>query len=362
MGFEMKAFIDDIFAPLKGEILTIMIDLPHGSIMDNPEWNDRREMASEWLSKIKKCAGQWELTVNPLITYRATGGDNADLPDNCYMKEKIFPMKSIVEASTIIISMPEFSATAPLYEYSLRMKQLRVASMPGAARFMEETGLSADYKKIREKCDALVPIFNWATGAEVVFSTGHHCYFDLTGPAIAYGEDGILHPERGGTEYSCANIPAGEVYIVPEEGPNSLTRGDLPFMLGGELGVFKVRSNRIVETVGKGHQIEMLGNQVHRDRAWQNIAEFAIGVNDQATITGNVLQDEKAGFHWAYGRSDHLGGKVGIKDFISPDNVVHRDTVYATCNPVVCTSLEMIFPDGSKKQLIRDGFLLFPIP
>ena len=31
-----------------------------------------------------------------------------------------------------------------------------------------------------------------------------------------------------------------------------------------------------------------------------------------AEVTGCVLEDEKAGFHWAFGRSDHLGGVVGV--------------------------------------------------
>ena len=361
MGFDMEKFIDDIFAPLKGEILTIMIDIPHGAISDNAEWIERREMASEWLEKASRYSPKWNLEVNPLVNYPATGGDNADLPETCFLKGQPFSLKDIIESSTMIISMPEFSATAPLYEYSLRLKQLRVASMPGAARFMEETGLAADYRKIRQRCDALVPLFNLASGADVRFSTGHHCYFDLTGSG-AYGEDGILHPERGGTEYSCANIPAGEVYIVPNESQNSLTKGELPFMLGRHLGVFRVKSNRIVEILGKGVEIEALGKRIHQDRAWQNIAEFAIGINDRAIVTGNVLQDEKAGFHWAYGRSDHLGGIVGIDNFISPGNVVHRDIVYARGNPVVCSSLEMIFPDDSKIKLIKDGILLSPIP
>ena len=36
-----------------------------------------------------------------------------------------------------------------------------------------------------------------------------------------------------------------------------------------------------------------------------------------AIVTGNVLEDEKAGFHWAYGRSEHLGGVTGPDAFTS---------------------------------------------
>ncbi|MCK4943731.1 MAG: hypothetical protein KAS65_09150 [Candidatus Aminicenantes bacterium] len=357
MGFEMETFIDDIFAPTEGEVLTVMIDIPHGKITDNQEWKARRRMAEEWLNKIKMIASKWKLNVNPLVTYRASGGNNADIPDTGCMLKKEISLKDIIEASTMIISMPEYSATAPLYEYSRRLKKLRVASMPGTAKFMEETGLAADYIKIHKRCQYLVPIFKRASGAEVRFSSGHFCYFDLS-TNEAYGEDGILHPERGGTEYSCSNLPAGEVYIVPNESQESHTHGELPFRPGNEVGVFTVASNRIVEVKGHGLEIESFRQRILGDKAWQNIAEFAIGINDRATITGNVLQDEKAGFHWAWGRSDHLGGTIGIKNFNSPENVVHHDIVYARGNPIVCTSLDMVFPDGSKKQLIKDELLI----
>jgi leucyl aminopeptidase (aminopeptidase T) len=64
------------------------------------------------------------------------------------------------------------------------------------------------------------------------------------------------------------------------------------------------------------------------------VAEVAFGCNEHARVTGNVLEDEKAGFHWAYGRSDHLGGTVGVDAFSRRDHVVHQDIVYARGNPV----------------------------
>jgi leucyl aminopeptidase (aminopeptidase T) len=86
-----------------------------------------------------------------------------------------------------------------------------------------------------------------------------------------------------------------------------------------------------------------------------NIAEVAIGCNDMARVTGNLLEDEKAGFHWAYGRSDHLHGKFGAKEFSSPEKVIHLDFVYAKGNPIVCKKLVFIHPDGTGTLAIRDG-------
>ena len=357
MIFNMEKFIENIFAPQKGEILTIMTDIPNNKEQDNPEWKERRSMAEEWLEEIGKIAKKWDMQVNPLVTYKATGNHNANLPEKCSIGDEKIKTSEIIDKSTIILSMPEFSATAPLSKHSTSSKKLRVGSMPGVAKFMENTGLAADYNKIAKKCDSLISFFNGAVGAEASFSTGHKCYFDLTKNEF-HRDDGMLHPEAAGKEESISNLPAGEVYTVPNENSNSLTEGELPFNEGNERGVFVIKANKIVEIQGNLNEISNLKKQMEEDPACRNIAEFAIGVNPKATVTGNVLQDEKAGFHWAFGLSEHLGGTNGESNFISPENVIHRDFVYAKGNVIECSLLEIIFEDKTKRTLIKNGELL----
>ena len=91
------------------------------------------------------------------------------------------------------------------------------------------------------------------------------------------------------------------------------------------------------------------------DPARANIAEVAFGVNDKAEVTGEVLEDEKAGFHWAFGRSDHLGGVVGVDYFESPENVVHQDIVYAKGNPIQVERATIIHPDGRQVVVIDEA-------
>lgn len=357
MAFNLGKFFEDIFKPQKGEIVTVMHDVAHGDIKDNDLWKDRRKMAAEWRDGLATLAGKWGITVNPLATYNATGGNNAGLPETIWMGGEERPLADVVTQSTIVIAMPEFSATAPLYMYARESDRLRIASMPGVAKFMEETGLSADYHKIGKKCKVLEEIFNRAIAAEVEFSTGHVCYFDLPLENKALIDDGILHPERAGSDEALSNLPAGEVFCVPNENEDSKTAGELPEIVGGDVAVYVVESNRIVDVRGSGPQVEALREKFATDPGWQNLAEFAIGVNDKAKVTGIVLEDEKAGFHWAYGRSDHFGGQNGIAQFNSPENVIHLDIVYAKNSPIVCARLDMIFGDGSRQTLISDGEL-----
>ena len=76
-------------------------------------------------------------------------------------------------------------------------------------------------------------------------------------------------------------------------------------------------------------------------------------------MTGNVLEDEKAGFHWAYGRSDHLGGTVGVDKFASLDTVVHNDIVYARGNPIMVTRAVALHPDRKVTILRNSTYELF---
>jgi leucyl aminopeptidase (aminopeptidase T) len=334
-----------------------MYDEPHGDVTDNQNWQDRRAMAEEWRDRLAEMAHRWDIKVNPIVIYKATGGNNADLPEECEMGEQKAKFEDVIKSSTIVLAMPEFSATAPLYGYSKASDKLRVGSMPGVARFMQESGLSADYAAIAEKAKMLGEVFDKAIAAEVEFSTGHKCYFDLPPENHAHMDDGILHPDKAGTDASLSNLPAGEVYCVPNENDDSKTEGELPVKLDNEVAVYVVKNNRIVDVKGESKEAAEMRENFKADPAWQNIAEFAVGLNDKAKVTGIILEDEKAGFHWAYGRSDHFGGKVGVKDFTSPQNVVHMDVVYAKESPITCAKLDMIFPDNTRKTLIVNGDL-----
>ncbi|MDH4209225.1 MAG: hypothetical protein OEV76_10155, partial [Anaerolineae bacterium] len=71
-------------------------------------------------------------------------------------------------------------------------------------------------------------------------------------------------------------------------------------------------------------------------------------------ISGIVLEDEKVmGMHWAYGRSDHIGGVTGVAQFSHPSHVVHQDIVYAKGCPVEVASLVLEYQNGATEEIIK---------
>lgn len=357
MAFELEKLLTDVFAPQGGDVVTIMVDLPHGEIRDLEDWRERRQMAQDWHRQIAAFSKRYDVLVNPIVTYEASGSSNADMPDYGWCRGDSVLLEDVIRDSTIVISMPQFSASAPLLGFTRKYDNLRVASMPGAAKSMEETGLSANYGQIAATCAKVAPLFEKADTIEVTFSTGHTCTFDVSDHKGVFQDSGLLHPGVGKDALRFANLPAGEVFTCPNEADDSRTAGEVPAAFGDEIILFVVRNNQIVDVKGDGIAAATMRQEFDQEPALRNIAEVAIGCNDKAVVTGNVLEDEKAGFHWAYGRSDHFGGRVGVADFSSPGKVRHMDIVYAKGSPIVCTRFDCLFPDGTRRTVIRDGEL-----
>jgi hypothetical protein len=357
MIFSLEKLFVAVFAPQNGDIVSIMYDLPLDDIPDTPEWLERRQMAEEWRQEIVRFSRKYGLQVNPLVMYDATGMHNSDLPVYGMCEGNRVRLEDVARDSTIIISMPQFSASAPLVAFTKKYENLRVASLPMVTRGMQGTGLSANYNKIARICAQIAQLFDKSDGIEVVFSTGHTCYFDKSDHKPCIQDNGHLHPTVDNGAIRLMNLPAGEVFIVPNELPTSQTRGEIPVSYDSELVVFIVQSNQIIDVRGEGPMEVEMRAAFQSEKAMRNIAEVAIGCNDKAVVTGNALEDEKAGFHWAFGRSEHLGGTVGPQDFSAPNKVIHQDIVYAKGNPIVCKRFTLVSPDGIRQTVIRDGVL-----
>ena len=354
---ELEKLLIDVFDPQPGEKVLVMTDLPHGGLSDYEGWTERREMASEWHSAFKGLESQLGITVHPLLTYPATGAHNGPLPEQGEIEGQKVRFGEILADTNIVLALTQYSATAPLIEYTQRFPNLRVASMPMVMRSMEETALSADYSEVGRKAHILRDKLDQAEGAWVEFSTGHQMYFDLR-YRDAHADDGQLHADKEGARI--INLPSGEAYIVPYEGEldgePSRTEGTLPVMLGEELVLGRVEENLIVEVIGDGPEAAEAREHLTMDEALRNVAELGLGCNDQAVVTGNVLEDEKVmGMHWAFGLSDHLGGTVGVDDFSDPMHVEHRDWVYPQGGPIEISSLILEYEDGTSEEIIRDG-------
>ncbi|MGI9953072.1 aminopeptidase [Moorellaceae bacterium AZ2] len=202
----------------------------------------------------------------------------------------------------------------------------RVASMPGIDLDMLVRTMGADYVSIKELTERLSSILSQASRVEVRTDKGTDITFSVSGRK-AIADTGMLQ-QRG----SFGNLPAGEAYIAPVEGTGE---GTIVFdgMIAG-VGVLRnpvrvfIAGGRVKNIEG-GVEAETLKSLLASvgDQLAYNLAEFGIGTNDRATITGKILEDEKVigTVHFAFGDNASMGGQVRVPLHI--DGVIKNPTV-----------------------------------
>ncbi|MDD2237080.1 MAG: hypothetical protein PHG65_07735, partial [Kiritimatiellae bacterium] len=165
--FNLPKLIRDVFDPQPRETALFLVDLPTPEAPESTDWQDRRLMAADWRAAFL----EYGVTCPPLLFYPATGANNGDLPPAGQMKEQNVCIADELAKVDIALAFTRYSATAPLAALAQKTGTLRVASLPGVLRRMEQTALAADYEKVARQADALAERLQHAESAQVVFST-----------------------------------------------------------------------------------------------------------------------------------------------------------------------------------------------
>ena len=184
----------------------------------------------------------------------------------------------------------------------------RIASMPGITEnMMRSGGITADCRKLNEIALAWNRHLENVRELRVVSSIGTDITFDLQGCSWKM-DTGMCH-EKG----CSSNLPAGEMYIAPKDASGV-------FVVDGSMSGFGILDSPLEITVRDRYVSSIKGKMAARlegvlekvGDAARNIAELGIGINPNAKLIGNVLEDEKAGgtVHIALGDNSCFGGDV----------------------------------------------------
>jgi aminopeptidase len=212
----------------------------------------------------------------------------------------------------------------------------RIATLPGVTEEMLARVMSADMGGLRRRGAAIAAALDAADEAVLTCPNGSDLHLDLRGRAAIPDAGELTEPGAFG------NLPCGEGFIPPAGGWGTL-------VIDGSLAGIGLAESPVELVVEDGHLTSARGGQgmaffelltAHGDDG-TNIAELGIGSNEKATLTGNILEDEKilGTAHVAFGASAAIGGNVQVP--------VHLDCV------VMKPTVEL---DG--EPLVRDGELL----
>ena len=161
----------------------------------------------------------------------------------------------------------------------------------------------------------MAELLSQAGAARLTCPRGSDLRLDLS------GRDGLADDGDLRAPGAFGNLPCGEGFISPAGGEGELVAASLASLgLSPQPALLTVSAGRIVGAEG-GSGRQFLDALRSHGPAGCNLAELGVGTNDRATLTGNVLEDEKilGTVHVAFGASAGIGGTVSVP--------VHLDAV-----------------------------------
>jgi leucyl aminopeptidase (aminopeptidase T) len=222
-----------------------------------------------------------------------------------------------------------------------------------------------DYALLRKQCKAVKDVLDKAVAVHITAPAGTDVTFGLKG-RLGMSDDGDF--SRGGEG---GNLPAGETFISPENGTAEgvivydgsislhdktilikdpihckLTKGYITDISGGKdaealLETVTLAEKNAIEFEAAG-KLEKGAGAIYAKNA-RGIGEIGIGLNPKATITGNMLEDEKAF------RTCHFA--VGSNYDDDAPSLIHLDGVVK--EPTIIAIME----DGSQVIIEDEGEL-----
>ncbi len=230
------------------------------------------------------------------------------LPRSRHGEEPPLVVAEAMKNADVVIAPTSLSLTHTQARINACKAGARIASMPGITeKMMCSGGITADCCKLNEIALTWNKRLENVRNVRVVSELGTDIVFDLEGCTWRM-DTGMCH-EKG----CSSNLPAGEIYIAPKDA-NGV------FVVDGSLSGFGLIDSPLEITVTNRYATSIKGKLADKLEAMldrigekaRNIAELGIGINPEAKLIGNVLEDEKVGgtVHIALGDNSCFGGDV----------------------------------------------------
>ena len=221
----------------------------------------------------------------------------------------------------------------------------RVGHAPGITEDMMLHGpMNADYESIARVAFSLMKKLEGARYAYITAPGGTNIKINIEDRP--FDTDVVIEKGKMG------NLPAGEIWCAPvEDDANGVVVAD------GSIGDLGPVPSPITLVIENGVAVDVRGEDsefvrrveevISVDDMARVIGEFGIGLNPNARITGNLLEDEKAGgtAHIALGNNiDMPNGRNNSK--------THRDFLFM--KPTIIIE----YKNGEKIKIIENGEIL----
>jgi len=233
------------------------------------------------------------------------------------------PVANLMRQQQVVIAPTRYSLTHTRAVRQALKDRARVATMPGMTNEMfSRGGMSADFTDVKRRIGNLQPHLRRRRILNVKSEQGTDVTFEVNWREWKLDDNGICNRPR-----MLTNLPAGKAFIMPREGTMNgkvVIDGSWESNLVDEPVTLTIENGLVVDVTGGTSAAairqefgEAAGRLKVKDRenVW-TVAEFGIGMNPQARLSGNVLEDEKrlGTCYFSVGDNTALGGtsSVGI--------------------------------------------------
>jgi leucyl aminopeptidase (aminopeptidase T) len=243
------------------------------------------------------------------------------LPRTRHGEEPPKPIAELMRHVDVIIAPTEYSLTHTQARKTANRADVRIATMPGITESMlSNGGMTADFREVEKTIKRVYKIIRNSKKAEIETELGTDLTMSLENREWIADDTGICHKKGAFT-----NLPAGELFIAPKEGTaNGIIFVDAAFGKKIDKPVKIIVKNGFAKEIGDDEIKKMLDK---RGKYGRNVAELGIGMNPNARIIGNVLEDEKVlgTVHVAFGDNSTFGGRVNCG--IHLDGIIKNPTL-----------------------------------
>ncbi|MDF1714190.1 MAG: hypothetical protein P1U90_18280 [Akkermansiaceae bacterium] len=362
--FDLSRLLDTVFAPTEGCRVCILVDFE-----DPAKWIKDFAFRGEDQFEVQNNAYTYfyeglqngvlkelGMTGGEMFAYKYTYGSNLDMSDEVWDTKgnQLSLDRDIYSKYDIVLCVSTWSATAPL---TAKCKEFnfRGATMHGMNDVILNSGLAVNYQEVSDDAEKMRSALTKADSVEIDFELEDG---EILTAWLGLGgqEAQKSHGLCRGTTPDIANLPAGEVYFVPQD-----ARGKFPMKYeDGTLGVLDVVNRDVVKsTLIEGNQatIDEHNARLADDPMTGTLGELGFGTQ-VLPVSYQDIQDEKVlgTCHLATGRDDHLGGDIVPEMFKKHENSTHDDILFAPHKTPNFNVKEVRMNWGDRTEVVIENF------
>jgi leucyl aminopeptidase (aminopeptidase T) len=253
------------------------------------------------------------------------------------------PVANLMRQQQVVIAPTKYSLTHTRSVRAAIHEGARVATMPGITSEMFcKGGMTADYDRVKKRITDTAGLFRRRRTIHIKSKNGTDVEFEVSWRDWKLDDSGICNRPR-----MITNLPAGKIFVMPKEGTMNgriVIDGSWDATLLEEPIEFVIENGLVIDVLGGsiaanirqefGEASSRIKNKKDRELVW-TVAEFGMGMNEEARLIGNVLEDEKklGTCYFALGDNSNLGGHSDVGIHVS--GVLKQASVWLDDNQIL---------------------------